>query len=60
MYCIGECGGAMQESKCPECKAPIGGTNHALLSSNTLAGDFDGSSHAAWSDTANNMGNWDI
>ena len=24
-YCIGECGGAMQEAKCPECGATIGG-----------------------------------
>ena len=24
VYCIGECGGAMEESKCPECKEKIG------------------------------------
>ena len=24
-YVIGECGGAMQKSKCPECKEEIGG-----------------------------------
>ena len=29
-YVIGECGGAMQRGKCPDCKAEIGGDNHAL------------------------------
>lgn len=59
-YCITECGGAMEKSTCPDCKEEIGGTNHSLLSSNTLASDMDGAQFAAWSDTANNMGNWDI
>ena len=27
-YAIGECGGAMEESKCPECGAKIGGQSH--------------------------------
>ena len=34
IYAIGECGGATEESKCPECKAKIGGTSHKLLDSN--------------------------
>ena len=34
VYAIGECGGATEESKCPECKAKIGGTGHKLLRSN--------------------------
>jgi hypothetical protein len=59
-YCITECGGAMQESKCPECGAEIGGSSHALLSTNTLNRDMDGATHAAWSDTANNMANWQM
>jgi len=59
-YCITECGGAMEKSTCPDCKEEIGGTNHSLLPSNTLASDMDGAQFAAWSDTANNMGNWDI
>jgi hypothetical protein len=29
-YFIGECGGAMQESNCPECGARIGGRSHVL------------------------------
>jgi hypothetical protein len=59
-YCIGECGGAMEQSFCPECKSVIGGTNHSLVAGNRHAGDFDNSQYAAWSDTANNMANWDI
>ncbi|KAG9089663.1 hypothetical protein FRC06_001443 [Ceratobasidium sp. 370] len=34
-YVITECGGAMQESRCPECHAPIGGGSHRLRSDNT-------------------------
>ena len=52
-YCIGECGGAMELAKCPECKADIGGTSHQLTSGNVHAGEMDGSRHAAWSDAAN-------
>jgi hypothetical protein len=57
VYAIGDCGGAMQESRCPECNASIGGRNHALTSGNRHAGEMDGSTHAAWSDAAN-MGNY--
>jgi hypothetical protein len=28
LYAIGECGGAMETSKCPDCNAVIGGSNH--------------------------------
>ena len=56
-YAIGECGGAMEESKCPECGAVIGGRNHRLTEDNELASEMDGASHAAWSDQAN-MGNY--
>ena len=52
-YCIGECGGAMQLAKCPECKADIGGTSHQLTSGNVHAPEMDNSDHAAWSDAAN-------
>ena len=58
VYCIGECGGAMEKSKCPECKSDIGGSNHALLQSNSLAPEMDGAQFSAWSETANNMANW--
>lgn len=53
IYCIGECGGAMVESKCPECGETIGGRNHALRDGNAHAGEMDGSRFAAWSDQAN-------
>ncbi|NXY18307.1 ZNFX1 protein, partial [Atrichornis clamosus] len=59
IYVIGECGGAMQRSRCPECHEVIGGTNHALESTNSLATEMDGATHAAWSDTANNMLNFE-
>ncbi|NXC00851.1 ZNFX1 protein, partial [Orthonyx spaldingii] len=59
IYVIGECGGAMQRSTCPECHEVIGGTNHTLESSNSLAPEMDGATHAAWSDTANNMLNFE-
>ena len=37
-YFIGTCGGAMEESRCPECGATIGGRNHVLAAGNTAAG----------------------
>ncbi|XP_020600662.1 NFX1-type zinc finger-containing protein 1-like isoform X1 [Orbicella faveolata] len=59
IYCIGECGGAMQRSTCPKCGAVIGGANHRLEEGNELAPEMDGASHAAWSEQANlrNYGN---
>ena len=57
-YCIGECGGAMQEAKCPECGATIGGRSHTLRSDNQLAPEMDGAQHAAWSELAN-LANFD-
>ena len=58
VYCIGECGGATEIAKCPECGAKIGGTNHQLLQDNQLAREMDGASYAAWS-TAANLANFD-
>eukprot|EP00794_Sanderia_malayensis_P018595 gene18595-20461_t len=58
-YAIGQCGGAMEESTCPECKEVIGGKNHGLAAGNEHAGEFDGSKHAAWSNGAN-MNNFDL
>jgi hypothetical protein len=40
IYAIGECGGAMQQSKCPECGEIIGGSNHRLVNNNSVATDF--------------------
>ncbi|RDX40863.1 hypothetical protein OH76DRAFT_1412593 [Lentinus brumalis] len=53
-FVITECGGAMEAATCPECKAPIGGTDHNLLASNTRATEFEaiarrqGSLDAPW------------
>ena len=58
-YCIGECGGAMQEAKCPECGAKIGGQSHRLTEGNQLAPEMDGAHHAAWSEAAN-LANFDL
>ncbi|CAB5391981.1 unnamed protein product [Rhizophagus irregularis] len=33
-YLIGECGGAMEESRCPECKKTIGGLSHVTAEGN--------------------------
>lgn len=37
VYYIGDCGGAMQESRCPDCNASIGGTSHQLQAGNRPA-----------------------
>ncbi|KAI1711481.1 NFX1-type zinc finger-containing protein 1 [Ditylenchus destructor] len=37
LYGIGECGGAMEESKCPECKEVIGGSGHRVVSTSRQA-----------------------
>ncbi|KAG2495159.1 hypothetical protein HYH03_006767 [Edaphochlamys debaryana] len=36
-YTIGNCGQAMQSSRCPECGAPMGGNNHTLQGRNRQA-----------------------
>ncbi|CAG8486394.1 199_t:CDS:10, partial [Diversispora eburnea] len=40
-YTIGDCGGADQISRCPECGAFIGGSNHQTLSGNELNVEFE-------------------
>lgn len=52
-YAIGECGGAMEKSTCPECGAVIGGVSHTLQEGNRLAPEMDGAQHSAWSEQAN-------
>ncbi|XP_069936521.1 NFX1-type zinc finger-containing protein 1-like [Cherax quadricarinatus] len=59
IYCITECGGAMEEGTCPDCGSKIGGSSHRLRSDNTVAGEMDGARHAAWSE-ANNMANFNL
>ncbi|KAM4842523.1 NFX1-type zinc finger-containing protein 1 [Thomomys bottae] len=59
IYLISRCGGAMQRSTCPECQEVIGGERHTLERSNQLASEMDGAQHAAWSDTANNLMNFE-
>ncbi|KAG9293587.1 hypothetical protein G9A89_005590 [Geosiphon pyriformis] len=39
-YTIGECGGAMQQSRCPECGAAIGGGDHRLTAGNRRNTEF--------------------
>ncbi|KAJ8259276.1 hypothetical protein COCON_G00182880 [Conger conger] len=53
VYAIGDCGGAMERGKCPECNVRIGGMSHALESGNAVATEMDGAQHAAWSEAAN-------
>ncbi|KAJ3021022.1 hypothetical protein HKX48_009341 [Thoreauomyces humboldtii] len=40
LYTIGECGGAMQTSSCPECGATVGGSSHRVRDDNNVATDF--------------------
>lgn len=60
IYAIGDCGGANQKSTCPECKVEIGGLQHRLSDGNKLASEMDGAPYAAYSEEANNMGNFDL
>lgn len=41
-FTIGECGGPMEQSVCPECGAPIGGRNHIAAAGVSLARELDG------------------
>ncbi|CAF0975352.1 unnamed protein product [Rotaria sordida] len=52
-YIITECGGANQESQCPDCGEQIGGKNHQVLATNRHFGVMDNSEHAVWSNEAN-------
>lgn len=36
-YVIGDCGGAMEKSKCPECESQIGGGSHQLAKGNNIS-----------------------
>ncbi|KAL3477564.1 hypothetical protein BJX99DRAFT_257376 [Aspergillus californicus] len=40
-FTIGECGGAMQLSRCPECGSPVGGESHRTASGVTRARDLE-------------------
>lgn len=47
----------MEEARCPECNARIGGSSHSLVSNNRLASNFDGASRPAYDpeDHENNL-----
>ncbi|GLB37649.1 putative P-loop containing nucleoside triphosphate hydrolase protein [Lyophyllum shimeji] len=40
-FVIGECGGAMERARCPECNAVVGGSDHTLTDGNTRATEFE-------------------
>ena len=48
IYAIGNCGGAMESRKCPECDETIGGAHHKLTSGNKVATEMDGATRSAW------------
>lgn len=48
IYAIGDCGGAMETSKCPECGELIGGSSHRLIRGNAIATEMDGATASAW------------
>ena len=41
-FAIGQCGGAMEEARCPECGEKIGGRDHTLVSTNKVIGKTEG------------------
>ncbi|KAJ4458210.1 putative ATP-dependent RNA helicase NAM7 [Paratrimastix pyriformis] len=49
-YYIADCGGAMVEAQCPECRATIGGQSHTLTAGNTYDPNsvFNRGQGAAW------------
>ena len=49
LYGIGDCGGAVMQSKCNECGATIGGTGHRVQDNNMYAGpDMGGNTVPSW------------
>lgn len=58
VYAIGDCGGATMESKCSECGAAIGGSQHRLRGDNQFAPVMDNAAFPAWSEQAH-LGNYD-
>jgi len=40
-FTIGECGMPMEEARCPNCEAPIGGHNHEAVAGVVRAADLD-------------------
>lgn len=48
IYCITECGGAMQMAKCPTCGGTIGGQQHRYVAGTRLASEMDGATAPAW------------
>ncbi|KAL5536591.1 hypothetical protein ACEPAF_413 [Sanghuangporus sanghuang] len=40
-FVIGDCGGAMQTTRCPECYELIGGSNHSLVSGNRANAELE-------------------
>jgi hypothetical protein len=59
VYCIGECGGAMEKAQCPECGETIGGERHTLAAGNMLAPEMDQAQFPAFSERAN-IENFDL
>jgi len=47
-YAIGECGGATEISKCPDCGARVGGTGHKLLEDNRPNLEINGATATDW------------
>lgn len=48
VYAVGDCGGAMERSNCPECGSVIGGEQHRLVDGNVVATEMDGATFPAW------------
>ena len=48
LYTIGDCGGAMERGRCPECGEVIGGGQHRAEQGNAVRLDVDGAEAPAW------------
>ena len=57
MYAIGDCGGAVSASNCPDCGVRIGGSGYRLHAGNEHFAGMDGSNRSAWDNAVmeNNM-----
>lgn len=51
IYAIGDCGGAVEKSVCPDCKSVIGGESYRLAEGNQHTGELDGTQISSY-DTA--------
>ncbi|XP_041359513.1 NFX1-type zinc finger-containing protein 1-like [Gigantopelta aegis] len=55
VYTVGECGRPTERARCPECRAEIGGENHAFVENNSWAPEMDDAQEQPWSEEQDYM-----